>query len=435
GDRPHDEELIQRVINQGGKIIWMTEDEELKEIDQLIQSNIKLLDGLLGTGLQLPVQGKVKQVMAKVNKKIAELDSLPFVIAVDCPSGIDCDTGEASEYTISANLTVCMGAVKEGMLNFPAFGYLGKLTVVDIGIEKYSPFLNKVKSFLIDDNYVKQRLPIREKNSHKGAFGTAMIIAGCKSFPGAALLSGRAAYRTGLGLLNMVVPESVYKGLYPVFPESIWLPLPETSTGAIVSAAAEVIEDYLAHTSAILLGPGLGLEEETHRFVHAIIQNELPALVIDADGLRHMVSIDNWKSLLPEDTILTPHPGEMSAMTGLSIEDIQLDRLSIAKKYAIDWKKIIVLKGANTVIADSSGMAAVMPFSSSVLAKAGTGDVLAGIITGLYAQGVSGFEAAVCGVWLHAHAGKLAQKKIGSAAGVLAGDIIEFIPPILNINT
>jgi NAD(P)H-hydrate epimerase len=154
-------------------------------------------------------------------------------------------------------------------------------------------------------------------------------------------------------------------------------------------------------------------------------------MVIDADGLKALAKMDNWWEGLPEICVLTPHPGEFSVLTGLGVEEIQADRTRLAIEAAARWKCVVVLKGAFTVVADPSGKCAVMPLATPALARAGTGDVLAGIITGLLAQGLSGFDAACCGVWVHGQAGLLAKEITGSSAGVLAGDLIDVLPEIM----
>ena len=214
----------------------------------------------------------------------------------------------------------------------------------------------------------------------------------------------------------------------------------------------------LERATALLIGPGLGTEETTTKFLDHLlngravnkkpanrigfVQNEgekkdeksqpLPPMVVDADGLRHLVKIKDWAKLLPAETVLTPHPGEMAALTGLEKEAIQADRLKIALKYAAEWGHVVVLKGAFTVIACPDGRATLIPVATPALARAGTGDVLAGLIGGLLAQGVSAYDAAVAGAWIHAQAGLYAAEKVGAEAAVLAGDVMDAIGDVLS---
>jgi NAD(P)H-hydrate epimerase len=173
------------------------------------------------------------------------------------------------------------------------------------------------------------------------------------------------------------------------------------------------------------------MEETTKDFLAKLLEAKLPPLVVDADGLKLLAQIPDWHKKLPASAVLTPHPGEMSVLTGLSKDEIQSDREAIAAKYAKQWGHVVVLKGAFTVVAAPDGRIAVLPFASSALARAGTGDVLAGLIVGLRAQGVEAFESAVAGAWIHARAGLSALSEVGSAASVLAGDVLDYVNDVM----
>jgi NAD(P)H-hydrate epimerase len=292
--------------------------------------------------------------------------------------------------------------------------------------------------------------------AHKGTFGTALIIAGSVNYTGAAHLAGHAAYRVGAGLVKMAIPGLIYSALAGQFPEAVWLLLPH-EMGVIKSDSAKIVQQNLDHVTAILMGPGWGLDDTTKEFLEKMItgkmQSEksksgigfvmmdvevdgsltgkLPPLVIDADGLKLLTRIKNWEQCLPKNSILTPHPGEMSILTEMPIQEIQNKRLETANKYAELWSQVVVLKGALTVVASADGRLCVIPVASPALARAGTGDVLAGIITGLVAQGIEPYEAAVAGVWIHAQAGIDACERVGHPAAVLAGDVLDAIPHVL----
>jgi ADP-dependent NAD(P)H-hydrate dehydratase / NAD(P)H-hydrate epimerase len=205
-----------------------------------------------------------------------------------------------------------------------------------------------------------------------------------------------------------------------------------------------------------LFGPGFGIEETTAGFVRRLVESKgfktranigfvsagqigveakpmlLPPLVIDADGLKLLARVKDWPQLLPEMSILTPHPGEMAILTGLSVQEIQANRLEMARKFSEQWGHVVVLKGAVTIIAEPGGKVFVLPVATSALAHAGTGDVLAGMITGLRAQGIPPFEAAAAGAWIHAQSGLLAAEQIGHEASVLAGDLVDVMPEVLS---
>jgi NAD(P)H-hydrate epimerase len=228
-------------------------------------------------------------------------------------------------------------------------------------------------------------------------------------------------------LVTLAIPESLHAPLAGQFPEATWLLLPEASGGIAENAAGMVLKN-LDKVTSILVGPGFGLRETTRGFIAALLarqgKNSLPPVVMDADGLKLLSGIPDWASLLPSPAVLTPHPGEMAILTGLSTGAIQQSRVKVAEEYAQLWGHVVVLKGAFTVVAAPDGRTAIIPVASPALARAGTGDVLAGVITGLRAQGLDAFQSATAGAWIHAQAGLRAAKRIRSTAAVLAGDVL-----------
>jgi len=448
--------LVERLKKEGGEIILADDDPQFDKLTAFIGSADVIVDGVLGTGFQLPLKAEVAKVLAAVNQAVAELPWPPYVIAVDCPSGVDSETGETAEEAIPASVTVCMAAIKRGLLKFPAFELAGELRVVDIGLTDEVKAWKKIKHSVADDETVEDFLPLRPADSHKGTFGTALIAAGSINYPGAPFLAGRAAYRVGAGLVQLAVPSPVQMAIAGQLPEATWVLLPQ-EMGVIAASAAEVLLKSFDRATALLIGPGLGTEAATQDFISAFLKGKaatkksagrigfvheqsgptdqksatVPPLVIDADGLRLLAKIEGWAKLLPADSILTPHPGEMAALTGLEKEAVQADRLNLALKYAEEWGHVVVLKGAFTVVAAPDGRATLIPVATSALAHAGTGDVLAGLIVGLRAQGVEAYAAAVAGAWIHAQAGLYAAEKIGSEASVLAGDVLEAIVDVM----
>jgi NAD(P)H-hydrate epimerase len=419
-DRPPQDDLAGRAGAAGvGLISWG--DAIPGGLARLIEGHPLLLDGLLGTGIRLPLRGLAQAALAEIAGILAASESPPLIIAVDIPSGVDADTGTAAPETLPADLTVAMAAAKPGHYAFPAARLSGRIEAADIGLPAGLPEWAAIRRFVVDAGWVKRHLPPRPADAHKGAFGTAMIVAGSRRHAGAALLAGRAAFRVGAGLLVTACPEGVYRLIAGHFPESSWLPLPEEE-GAIAASAAAELAANLGRATAMLIGPGLGLAEGTRWFLQRFLQTAPPPLVVDADGLRLLTQIPEWHTRLPPDGVLTPHPGEMSALAGLAVEEVQRARLAAAEEHARRWGQVVVLKGAFTVVAAPDGRTALIPFAVPALARGGTGDVLAGMITGLRAQGMAAFEAAVCGAWLHAQAGRRAAEAVGSAA-VLAGDV------------
>lgn len=259
-------------------------------------------------------------------------------------------------------------------------------------------------------------LPKRQIDANKGTFGKLLVVAGSENYPGAAYLSCAAAYRAGAGLVTLATEPQVKIIVSRKLPEVTFL------------SRDEVFEN-LKKYNALLIGPGLGQGLEITKFLGQLFKKQLPKTIIDADGLNILAQIDNWWTKLDNETILTPHPGEMARLTNFSIGGIQRDRINTAQQFAQKWDKIVVLKGANTVIA-SSGKTLISPFANPVLATAGTGDILAGVITGLLAQGLKPFDAAAVGAYIHGLAGEKLRKKIGNA-GMLASDLLPLLPQII----
>lgn len=449
--RKKNDPLVLSIIKNDGQVISIDEDASFDGLRELIKKSDIILDGILGTGFKLPLR-KVISVPLQV---FSEFDILPEIVAVDCPSGVDCDTGKTAEETLHANLTVCMAAIKKGLLKFPAFEYVGEITVLDIGLPKNLPELMNIQAFIVDQDRVRKMLPTRPMDAHKGTFGTCMIVGGSTNYCGAVLLSAESAYRIGAGLVRAAIPGVIYDAIAGQIPECTWIVLPH-SMGAISSSASAVIQENLDRVGVMLIGPGIGQEKETQDFLEDLLQfrkvhirkavigfsSQLrkiekikrfnqPILVFDADALKLLPNIKNWYQVLKQMAVLTPHPGEMAVLTGLTVNEIQKDREGVAKIFAAQWGHVVVLKGAVTIIASPNGMTAFIPIATPALASAGTGDVLSGMITGLIAQGMKVFDAAVAGAWLHAQAGVTAAMKQGQTISITASDVIDQIPLVL----
>lgn len=433
--RPQEDALIRRLLDSGGTVYHADDDPDSARLLALLEVHGLLLDGILGTGFRLPLKPELAALLALIGQKLASMKDPPAVVAVDCPSGVDCDSGECAPETLAAEMTVTMAAYKQGLFKLPAHELAGVIRLVSIGLPQGGEALEawrRARSFIPPQEWIRACLPARPASSHKGTFGTALIVAGSLNYTGAAWLAGQAAYRIGAGLVTMAVPRSLHAILAGNFPEATWLPLPEW-LGAIAPEAAAVVCENLSRATSLLVGPGFGLAETTGEFLEGLLdKGELPPLVIDADGLKLLSSISGWAQRLPPGSVLTPHPGEMSALCGLPIDAIQADRLEIARRYSQRWNQTLILKGAFTVIAEPGGEAAVIPVATPALARAGAGDVLAGLVAGLLAQGVPAFKAAVAGAWIHAQAGLWAASQLGNTASVLAGDVLNCVSEIVS---
>jgi NAD(P)H-hydrate epimerase len=444
---------IKRLKAAGGNIYYLEEDNHYLDLTKLINTSAILIDGIFGTGIKLPLSGEIVNLLSYIKGLLNGSQNKVYVIAVDCPSGVDCDTGEVAPETIQADITCTMAGLKHGLIKFPAASMVGEIRFVSIGpIEDINTFKD-IHSIVLSDDLVKENLPERPLYSHKGTFGTALIIAGSANYTGAAYLAGMAAYRIGAGLVTLAVPAVIHTSLAGKFPEAIWVLLPQED-GVISIDGAKLVNKQVDHASALLIGPGIGLADTTKEFLRELFtmglsrkndkysrkssyeinddrKRHIP-VIVDADGLKILAGIENWPGLLESPAVLTPHPGEMAVLTGLSIKEVQEDRIEIAKRYSSLWGHVVVLKGAFTVIANPYGEIAVVPIATPALAKAGTGDVLAGLIVGLLAQGMDPFQAACAAAWIHANAGLLASKQLGNTTSVIASDVLNTVPQVIS---
>lgn len=282
----------------------------------------------------------------------------------------------------------------------------------------------------LTEKWIALHLPKRPKDANKGTFGKVLVIAGSENYPGAAYLSCTAAYRVGAGLVTLASIPSVCSFVIKKLPEVTLIQLPEKD-GTISEMALDVIFEKLSF-DVILFGPGLGRYEGTAKFIHQLLKSGIGDLnfVIDGDGLNILSEIKEWDKFLENygnSAVLTPHPGEMARLTGLSVGQIQKDRVKVAQNYADYCGQVVVLKGAATVIASPSGERTVSPFANPALATAGTGDILSGIIAGLIAQGLNNFDAACVAVHIHGLAGEMVKQNFGDA-GALASDLLPYLP-------
>jgi ADP-dependent NAD(P)H-hydrate dehydratase / NAD(P)H-hydrate epimerase len=478
-----------------------------------------VVDALLGTGVARPISGALAELLEAVGQgmalrsqeealaasdqepaqpassrsaaqalhPVADFDflrlpiyspsSLPQVVAVDCPSGLNCDTGVLDPASLRADLTVTFANPKVGHFVGDGPAACGRLEVADIGTDP--SLADDITVQLATPQFVQVLLPARPTDGHKGTFGKALVVAGSVNYTGAAHLAGAAAYRVGAGLVTLGVIPSIHSILAAASLETTWLILAE-ELGVIGPDAVKTLAEKAGDYDALLVGPGLTQEKEAVQFVQRLLgigerrrasvgfvasqttaavhsessvarpasagpsvgflahsQPHAPAAnpealrrlswVIDADALNALAQSERWHEHLPPQAILTPHPGEMARLCGCSAREVQANRIGLAREKAAAWNAVIVLKGAYTVVAAPDDRAVVLPFANPALATAGSGDVLAGAIVGALAQGLAPFDAAVVGGYLHGLAGELARQELGEA-GVVAGDLLGRLP-------
>ena len=430
GPRPAEDRNFALVQERGISWLDASQDNNFSRLDDWLSSATAILDAIFGTGKSRPLGGVFASVLNKVSEVKAHRPELR-IIALDLPSGLDADSGSVDPACLLADDTVTLGFPKPGLFNFPGAERAGRITVVDIGIPAH--LAKEGVSEVITDDWARSVLPPRPLTANKGNFGKVLVVAGSINYIGAAYLACNGAMRVGAGLVTLATATSLQPILATKLTEVTYLPLPESSPGIIAPEAARLVKRALGEYSVLLVGCGLGQSKSAVRLVKSVLfhlKTARPSLIVDADGLNTLAKVRHWWRRLTRDAILTPHPGEMARLTGMSIAEIQSDILGTAKKAAQEWHKTVVLKGAYTVIAAPDGRSMVRSFANAGLASAGTGDVLAGVIAGLVAQGVPLFEAAAGGVYLHGKAGEMVRDQLGDA-GMVASDLLPALPPVI----
>jgi hydroxyethylthiazole kinase-like uncharacterized protein yjeF len=493
---PETDPNLAQVMQMGLNILRLDYDQRYRLLRLQLNGVDVVVDALLGTGVSRPIAGELAQLLRQVRAGIEERGQIlarqrpnpltyvgqarprvgngPLIVAVDCPSGLNCDTGNLDPLAIPAHLTVTFAAAKRGHFIFPGAAACGDLVVADIGISPELPAVKRVPLELATAEMVRPWLPARPRDGHKGTFGKVLIAAGSGQYWGAPILAGKAAFRAGAGLVALLLPERIRPAIVTQLPEATY---PYSVTGDVLdAAAAQHILTTQGEYKAILIGPGLSqaagefmatLFPESEPLAVSreplamgseqlavsseqspVTSNQSPvsslsvsqspslsalstqhsALVLDADALNILSTWPDWWQRLPGNSVLTPHPGEMARLMGVELAQMkQMDRVMVARRFAAAWGHIVLLKGAYTVIASPDGRCTLLPFANPILGVGGSGDVLAGVIVALLGQGVPRYEAAVLGGYLHGLAGQFASQQMGDT-GLLASELADYIP-------
>lgn len=382
-----------------------------------------IIDGILGTGNNRQIKQPLSEILSGAS------ESNTTVLAIDVPTGLDSDTGCFDEHGLKANVTGALGYAKLGSISNQDRTISGSIKVIDIGIP--NGLDTKIQKEIIDKPLIQKLLPVRKNNTNKGTFGKTIIFAGSPSYIGAAALAGRAALRSGVGLVCLALSARVYEQISGTIDEVIFHVMPKNDNDDfILNKSAGQLAKKSGNFGSFLIGPGLGQEVETIKFFKTLIKsidNSVP-LIFDADALNILSNIHKWWEIIDNPKILTPHPGELSRLLGISVKNIQENRIETAKIASKTFNSIVVLKGAGTIIADPKKYVRISPWANSGLAKAGTGDVLSGLLAGILAQMPNPlFDAASLSVYLHGLAGDLSKKKYGTY-GMVASDVISCLP-------
>lgn len=379
---------------------------------ELLFCSAVLVDCVFGTGFKGEISNEIKHIFACYNTSSA------FKISADIPSGLVCDSQQLNEGAVSSDITLTFIGYKYCQLFFPSAENCGKVKLNELGLTK--EFLDEYENFgsVIANAKIKKR----KRNSHKGTFGTATLICGSEGMAGAAVLSAEACLRSGVGLARVVCHNSIYQVLTKCLPEALFLPLPQK---------ANELKSVIENSQSVLIGCGLSTSNEAKELLKTALIFANKTLIIDADGINLLAhSIELLKGSKAE-IILTPHPKEMARLCGVTVKEIEENRLYFAKTFAVQNGVTVVLKGAVTLVATPNGSVYFNTLGNSGMATGGSGDVLSGILVSLCAQGYSLEDAVKNAVILHAKAGDIAKEKLCEES-LLASDIIKNLAAAFN---
>jgi hydroxyethylthiazole kinase-like uncharacterized protein yjeF len=414
GQRPPVDPNLDALRSRDIELVRADEAEAPVRLAEALGLADAVIDAILGTGRARPLEGPIVAALAALRERRA------LLFAVDLPTGVDADTGAADAKTVAADFTLALGLSKVGLHTWPGSSYTGEVEVLDIGLASDAEVLTE----LLTPEWAHEHLPERPAASNKGTFGRVLILAGSVSYTGAAALAAIGALRAGAGLVTLAAIDAVRSVVAAQAPEVTYLPLPEAE-GGVAASAGDLVARALPRFNALVIGPGMGQSPDAQAVVRGVLSAPAAAdisVVIDADALNALARWPEWVPSLKMDAVLTPHPGELSRLTGESIPDLQNERLTAARRCAELWGQTVVLKGAHTIVASPGGRAYVAPFATASLATAGTGDVLAGVTAGLMAQGLSAGNAAALGVYLHGAAAESFREELGES-GLLAHEL------------
>jgi len=418
---------LQYYLTCGAQLLEVADvDDNLQfaEIEKHVLQADLIIDGLLGTGFT----GKMRSLFGRLCRCInqaKEVNPGCRVLAIDIPTGVNADTGAADKDAVRADCTVTMALPKLGLYLYPGADCAGELQVVDIGMPASLLKEAAGNRVLITKDLVKEMLPDRPKNAHKGTAGRVAIAAGSYGYVGAAALSSFAAVKGGAGLVTLLTPENTREVLAIKLTEVMVKGLPAAENPAMPEEAVEVVTTVLEKADVLAIGPGFGVSEETGTLVREILAISSVPCVIDADAITALQNHTELLSHMLADKVLTPHPGEMARITGLPVAAVERERVDVARSYAEKWQAVIVLKGVPTVVALPDGTVFLNTTGTPAMATGGSGDVLTGLIAALIGQGLTVADAAVAGVYLHGLAGELAAQ---GSVGLAASELLQMLP-------
>lgn len=405
-------------------LVEMTNNEAFNQLKGEMNHLDIIVDGILGIGLTSDVKGFFKDVIEYINRLKKP------IVSVDAPSGLDCDSGWPKGISIEADLTITFGLPKVGQLIYPGLDFVGRLKVIDIGIPNEALINANLKCHLVTYDMVKGAIKDRAPNSHKGNYGHLLVIAGSVGKTGAAALASLGALRSGAGLVTLGIPESLNLSMEVKLTEVMTKPLPETYEHTFSLEALEQIQALTLKKGAVAMGPGISTHPQTRELILRLITELTIPLIIDADAVNALAGYLDILKQAKSQIILTPHPGEMARLLGISTSEVQKDRVGIARAVAREHGVYVVLKGARTIIGDPEGNIYISPTGNPGMATGGMGDVLTGMIGGFIVQGYEVLDACLISVYIHGLAGDLIARDKGGI-GMIAMDVVERLPEVI----
>lgn len=400
----------------GVPIHAITTSDELNAIIPQLQHSKMIIDAMLGTGLTGQVQGLYLSAIRIINGI-----NVP-VIAIDIPSGLDANTGMLLGEAVQASMTVTFGLPKVGLVILPGIEYVGELIVANIGFPPQLIDNEQLKINLLTHEELFPIIPKHTVSAHKGLCGKVFVLAGSMGMIGAATLCSESALRVGAGLVTLGIPETLNHIMEVKLTEVMTLPLPQTPDTSLSQQGYEKIMSFCESMAVVAMGPGIGRNTDTSELIKKLITHLRIPMVIDADAIFALASSPDVLKHKKAPAVITPHPGEMAHLLGITIDEVQNNRIVVAQNFAKEYDTTVVLKGSRTIIAASDGQIWINPTGNQGMATAGCGDVLTGMIGGLMAQGLSSTDASRLGVFLHGLAGDIKAREKGYLS-LIASDV------------
>lgn len=408
----------------GAEVYEISDDDGFSRCSAIFLSADIYVDALFGTGLKGEISGLAASLIGIMNASDAP------IVAVDIPSGVDATTGEVSEYAVRADYTVTFGCLKAGLVLQPGRRMCGKMKVAGIGFSQEALKSLDPLGHALTPEEAANLLPERQWDAHKNSAGRVLVVAGSAGMTGAAALAAGAALRAGAGIVRVGCPASLADILEAKLTETLTVPLPEVRRKRCLSLRAMgALRETASVSDVVAVGPGLGTYFETAELVRRFVSGYTGKVVLDADGINAFKGAGEALAEAPCELVLTPHAGELSRLMETTAAEIAANPIEAAGLAARKLRKIVLLKGPNTVIADPSGRVWLNPTGCEALATAGSGDVLTGLVAGFASQGLDLLDAAVLGAYVHGLCGEIAEECMGNR-GVIAGDLVDFIPEV-----